>query len=265
MGAWPSVNALKQHLDQGTDKPKLARAELAALVDKVNEIIAALAAASGACPLDSASEVPLDNLKLGHGNGLDADTLDGYHAGNAAGQIPVNNGSECATLIAAQASKLVTPRAITLGGDASGTVNFDGSAGVTLPVTVTGGSHHGHDLGAIPVTAGPAEMTPNSPDGSASGTTYIFTGAYADVSRNGSLRISFTMAASFSNGRIYRYRSGVATAVGTERYIDNDSAAYTYVQDISGWQAGDQVRIYGKESGPNPVQISNLKIGITAY
>jgi len=44
-------------------------------------------------PLDASAKFPNSVLYTGSGNGLDADKLDGYHAGNSPGQIPINNTS----------------------------------------------------------------------------------------------------------------------------------------------------------------------------
>ena len=52
------------------------------------------------------------------------------------------NGKLPITGNAVSASKLQTARSISLSGDASGSVNFDGSANVSLPVTVKDDSHN---------------------------------------------------------------------------------------------------------------------------
>jgi len=77
--SFPSTPTTKQHLDQGTDMPSLARVELVALIDKVNLIINSYAAALGICDLDSSGKVPAARLPQGTGSGVDADTLDGQH------------------------------------------------------------------------------------------------------------------------------------------------------------------------------------------
>ncbi len=91
MGAFPSTQATKNNLDQATDDPSQARAELAALVDKVNAIILSYAAASGLCDLDTGGKIPLDRLPMGAGAGIDADLVDGKQtsAAVAADTIPV--------------------------------------------------------------------------------------------------------------------------------------------------------------------------------
>lgn len=43
--------------------------------------------------LNSVAKFPLSVLYTGSGNGLDADKLDGYHAGNSSGNIPLSNGT----------------------------------------------------------------------------------------------------------------------------------------------------------------------------
>jgi hypothetical protein len=49
-------------------------------------------------PLDGSAKFPNSVLYTGSGNGLDADKLDGFHAGNSAGQIPLSNGGLNASL-----------------------------------------------------------------------------------------------------------------------------------------------------------------------
>jgi len=58
----PASAATKTHLDASSDDPSQARAELAALVDAINEIRSANGAASGFAMLDSDSELPAANL-----------------------------------------------------------------------------------------------------------------------------------------------------------------------------------------------------------
>lgn len=45
-------------------------------------------------PLDGSGKYPNSVLNTGHGNGLDADTLDTYEAGNSSGNVPISNGVE---------------------------------------------------------------------------------------------------------------------------------------------------------------------------
>jgi hypothetical protein len=95
--AWPTDTITTTYLDAGTDDPSQARAEIKTVADKVKEVIAGRATASGVCDLDSSTLVPASRLSgaaittaLGYtpwhaGNdgaasGLDADTLDTYHA-----------------------------------------------------------------------------------------------------------------------------------------------------------------------------------------
>jgi hypothetical protein len=58
---WPTTLS-KTHLDQTSDDPSQARAELAAGIDAVNDIIGSRDAASGICPLDASGLVPTSNL-----------------------------------------------------------------------------------------------------------------------------------------------------------------------------------------------------------
>jgi hypothetical protein len=67
----------------------------------------------------------------GSGSGLDADLLDGHHASYF---LPASG-------IANSAYKLETARTITLNGDATGSISFDGTANKTLTVNVVNDSH----------------------------------------------------------------------------------------------------------------------------
>lgn len=67
--AWPNDDLSNTELDQGTDSPKLARAQLNALLLKVQAILAEVAA----------GETVWHSGNDGSGSGLDADTLDGKH------------------------------------------------------------------------------------------------------------------------------------------------------------------------------------------
>jgi len=95
--SWPTDDLTTTHLDAATDDPSQARAELYALALKVKAILAARAVASGVCDLDASTLIPAARLSAsiittalgytpwhpgndGPGSGLDADTLDGYHA-----------------------------------------------------------------------------------------------------------------------------------------------------------------------------------------
>lgn len=60
--AWPTTLS-KTHLDEASDDPSQARAELAATVDAVNAIAAARAAASGICDLDASGKIPVARLQ----------------------------------------------------------------------------------------------------------------------------------------------------------------------------------------------------------
>lgn len=67
---WPSDTLSNANIDQGTDKPHLARPDLNALMLMVQSIL-------GEAP---AGSLLLTNQDEGTGNGLDADTVDGEHA-----------------------------------------------------------------------------------------------------------------------------------------------------------------------------------------
>jgi hypothetical protein len=62
----------------------------------------------------------------GAGSSLDADLLDGQHGSY---YLPASSN-------AVSASKLLTARAIAISGDGTGTINFDGSANVSIPLTL---------------------------------------------------------------------------------------------------------------------------------
>jgi hypothetical protein len=78
----------------------------------------------------------------GTASGLDADQLDGFHASQAAtaSNVAVRDasGKLAGDILgnSATASKLATARSVALSGDASGTANFDGSADVSIAVTL---------------------------------------------------------------------------------------------------------------------------------
>lgn len=100
--------------------------------------------ATGAVEIDGSTDVTL-NVSIGNGalttamvNGLDTQ-LSGINAAIA--------GKLGATATAVAATKLATPRAITLTGDVTGTVNFDGTAAASITTTASGkvdkSSHYG--------------------------------------------------------------------------------------------------------------------------
>jgi hypothetical protein len=83
----------------------------------------------------------------GSGNGLDADTLDGQEGSYYRNASNINAGtiddaylpatiSSNITGNAATATRLVTARSISLGGDLSGSTSFNGSSNVTISATI---------------------------------------------------------------------------------------------------------------------------------
>lgn len=62
MGAWPIDDLDNSNIDQGTDDPSAARADLNALMVKVQAILAARADASGVCDLDASTKIPSARL-----------------------------------------------------------------------------------------------------------------------------------------------------------------------------------------------------------
>lgn len=62
--AWPTGSVSTANLDQGSDSPAQARSDLKTLVDKVNDMIQARAAADGVASLDGSGKVPQGQLPL---------------------------------------------------------------------------------------------------------------------------------------------------------------------------------------------------------
>lgn len=77
-----------------------------------------------------------------------ADDSHNHIIGNVDGLQTALDGKLATTANAVSASKLATPRSITLSGDVSGTVNFDGSANVGITTTVADDSHN-HIIGNV--------------------------------------------------------------------------------------------------------------------
>lgn len=82
--AWPTDDLDTTDLDAGTDSPSSARADLLALMQKVQAILAQRGVASGICDLDATNKVPVARIPQGAGSGLDADTVDGLSPTSAA-------------------------------------------------------------------------------------------------------------------------------------------------------------------------------------
>lgn len=96
-GPWPTDNVTTVNVDAATDDPSQARAEIYNTMLRVKDVIGARGSASGVAGLDASALVPLANIPATL-TGKSADMVDGYHAGNAAGQVPVSNGTVNATL-----------------------------------------------------------------------------------------------------------------------------------------------------------------------
>ncbi len=88
----------------------------------------------------------------GSGSGLDADQLDGQHGSFYRNASNLNDGTVPSgrlsgsydisiTGVADQAEKLRNERTISLNGDVSGSINFDGSSDVSMSVSVEDNSH----------------------------------------------------------------------------------------------------------------------------
>ena len=113
----------------------------------------------------------------------------------------------------------------------------------------------------IPYTAGSRLLVQADGGNIIDYTTYT-TVETIQLDRPGTLRISFKLTVSAgilgsgsvsgtAYGRIYRYRGGTVTAVGTARSVSVtstgalQSTSQTFSQDISSWQAGDRVLLRG--------------------
>lgn len=102
---------------------------------------------NGYTPLDSATYTAADILTKvktvdGLNSGLDADRMQGYNLASAATASTLalrdGTGKLAGDILgnAATATKLLTTRAIAISGDGTGTINFDGSAAVSIPFTL---------------------------------------------------------------------------------------------------------------------------------
>lgn len=60
--AWPIDDIVLTNVDGATDDPGIARADIANSMQRIKDIIAAIAVASGVCPLDAAALVPAANI-----------------------------------------------------------------------------------------------------------------------------------------------------------------------------------------------------------
>ena len=102
----------------------------------------------------TASET-LELLKTvdGAGSGLDADTLQGKTPSDFA------TASHNHSSITGSASKLTTARTISLTGDVTGSVSFDGSANVSITTTVKDDSHNHSRVNGIKVSQGTTAPT----------------------------------------------------------------------------------------------------------
>ena len=101
---------------------------------------------NGGYTLPAATSSTLGGVKIGSNitNSSGTISLTKANVTNALGYTPLSTSGT-----AANATKLATPRTITLTGDATGSVSFDGSKDVSLDVTVSGG---GGDY--LPTTGG---------------------------------------------------------------------------------------------------------------
>ncbi len=136
---WPTATVSKANCDEGTDNPSTWRTDLLDLIDKLNAMIQALGVAGGVCDLGADGKVPLARLKLGSGQGLDADTVDGIHAATTAAAN---------VLLALDASgKLpadITGNAATASDAQTHIARADNPHGVTYAQTGAAASSHTH-------------------------------------------------------------------------------------------------------------------------
>ena len=132
---------------------------------------------------------------------------------------------------------------------------------------------------AVDNVVGNNYTTATTSTGTTKATSFTYTGASQTLSKAGALRIKFTLTGGirslsyYAHARIYRYRGGVASAIGTSRQLKiegNTGASSTYIEDTSGWAVGDVVRIYGYLSEYNGLdltsaaecQIKDFQIGV---
>lgn len=106
MGAWPTDDLDNSNLDAGTDDPSAARADLNALLIKVQAILAARADASGVCDLDSGTKVPIARIpSLGvaqGGTGVTTVTVQGMLVGNGTSPLQVISPGTAGQILTSQ-------------------------------------------------------------------------------------------------------------------------------------------------------------------
>ena len=122
-------------------------------------------------------------------------------------------GTADAATLAADATKLATPRAIALSGDVVGTANFDGSAGISIAATIQANSVAlGTDTTGNYVAAGAVSGTGLSGSAGAEGATFTVT---SNATNNNT---ASTIVARDGSGN---FTAGIITATATAaRYAD---------------------------------------------
>lgn len=145
-----TVNALQAKVDSG-----VVNEAVVAQRWKTPRTLTLTGGATGSVVLDGSSNVSMNVTVTGGGTGTgDASTLGGQppefytnasniNAGTISNSFLPSSITASTTGNAATASRLQSARTITLTGDATGSVAFDGSANVTMAVTVPGGGGTG--------------------------------------------------------------------------------------------------------------------------
>ena len=195
-------------------------------------------------PLNGSGLFPASVIDDGHGNGLDADTLDGQHAPSGT----IVGTSDTQTLIN---KRFNSPK-----------INSTGTTGITSEEleTLSGGGNadplHSHTASGY--TAGnrwvakldTEEYFPDNP-----GTTKY---KEVQVNASGILRIKFDLV-DYGAGSVSAaiFRNG--GQVGATRQVGN-GVWTTFSEDISGWSAGDLCQLYTLSASNNDGSFRNFRI-----
>jgi phage-related tail fiber protein len=270
--------ATEEEAVAGEDTEKaVTSAGLAAAVsvhaDRTDNPHGVTAAQAGADPVGSATAVQA-NLEAHAGR---TDNPHGVTAGSlldtdiqspAAGNILVYDAADGTWKVgtsAPKADKLTTARTISLTGEITGSVSFDGSADIAVPATL----NKFHTAGSTYSLQRPLKQYNSITNSITKSTSYI-DAAFFELGPNyGSFRFSFDLGCSNSSytsyGRLYLRRAGVDTPIGIERSRSDDDPA-TYTEDISNLQRGDVIVLKIKSSNVNNIVIcSFFEISSTEY
>lgn len=257
--AWPTDTLTHAALDAGTDDPSAARVELLALVHKVQEMIAAFNVASGVCPLDAGSQVPVGNLA--NATIPDATTT-------VKGKVELADQTEANALV--DTAKPLCPGTVPIGSTTqkgilsvgsrlsvtNGVVSADLQA--SYPISVADGG-----TGATP-TAGSWKC---SLVGGSILKTMLSSYVKLDeiyVPRSGTYRVGFGAAmASAETGKARIYKNGAA--VGTERTVSSTIGNYTWYTEDFTFSAGDLVQLYAhRGTGGIEIYVKSFCLGVAS-